>query len=1222
MVIASSRSMFWKLFIPVAAMLLASAIAATLYLPSVIQRNAEQEAVSVGQDTVKQFKALRKYYTENVVSKILAKGTLGVSFDHHNDPNTVPLPATMIHDLSALLQDSGTSLKLYSPFPFPNRGERVLDQFGTDAWAFFQTHPDKTFFRTESLGDKTIVRVAIADRMVDQACLNCHNALKSSPKTDWKLNDVRGVLEVDSSKQLDSGERLVTQVLATLGVIMLLIALSLRFIYQRSIARPLNAALDTAKVLTEGSEEKLVAVKAIADGNLEQDFAVTRVPDIDPRTVSKDEVGVLLTSIVHMSEVQAALDEAFQKMTLSLRNSRADEKARDWQKTGQNDLGDLMRGEHEPGEMANKVLGYLVQRVGASVGAFYLYHEQTEELELTASYALTRRKHLSERLKLGEGLLGQAAREHKTICLTQVPSDYLTIGSALGEGVPRNVTAVPLVHGDNLIGALELGTFKAFSDAELEFLERAKEGIAIGFGVSLSRHRTQELLAQTQQQSEELRVQQEELQQSNEELEERADMLEQQREQIRQKNREVEATSHELQLKAIGLEKANTYKSEFLANMSHELRTPLNSMLILSGILKDNKGQNLNDKQVEYATTINNAGQDLLNLINDILDLSKVEAGKVELHYETVSPQQLVGTLETLFKPLAEQKALSLGVEVASNVPADLHLDVGRTQQILKNLMSNAFKFTEKGGVSMRVAVPRDNPLAVAAVAFAVTDTGVGVASDKQSLIFEAFKQADGGITRTYGGTGLGLSISLQLARTMGGDLRITSAVGKGSTFTLFLPLTEPTGLGGGVVHGNAAVRPGVPAASAAGAFTVADDRATVQVRDRSILIVEDDVGFARILVDAVRARGFKALVAVDGETGIALAQQFLPSAVLLDVSLPKMDGWGVAQCLKDLPLTSRIPVHFLTGQEDRQRAMDLGALGLVTKPVSSDQLGQVIQSIEATLAQSGKKLLIVEDNADQVKSLLALLSERDVAVQVATSGQEALARVRAEHFDCMVLDLGLTDMTGFELLNHLQGLDQARRIPVIIHSARDLTRDEERDLRRYAQSIIVKGAKSPERLLSEVTLFLHLVESKLDPAQQKNMRSSMDSDTALAGKKMLIVDDDMRNVFSLTSLLTDNGIEVVEAENGREALSRLAEHADIHVVLMDIMMPEMDGFEAMREIRRNPLLRDLPVIAMTAKAMQGDHQKCLDAGASDYIAKPIDTQKLLSLLRVWACRS
>ena len=1215
--IASSRSMFWKLFIPVAAMLLVSAIAAALYLPSVIQRNAEQEAVSAGQDTVKQFKALRKYYTENVVAKILAKGTLSVSFEHRNDPNTVPLPATMIHDLSALLKDSGTSLKLYSPFPFPNRGERVLDKFGTDAWAYFQTHPDKTFFRTESLGDKTMVRVAIADRMVDQACLNCHNTLKSSPKTDWKLNDVRGVLEVDSSKQLDSGQRLVPQVLATLSVIMLLIAFSLRFIYQRSIARPLNAALDTAQVLTEGSEEKLIAVKAIANGNLEQDFAVARVPDIDRRSLSDDEAGVLLKSIVHMSEVQAALDEAFRKMTLALRKSRSDEEARDWQKTGLNDLGDLMRGEHEPAEMADKVLGYLVQRVGSSVGAFYLYHEQSDDLAFTAGYALLRGKQLSARLRLGEGLLGQAARERKTICLTQVPSDYMSIGSALGEGVPRNVIAVPLVHGDNLVGALELGTFKAFSDAELEFLERAKEGIAIGFGVSLSRHRTHELLAQTQAQSEELRVQQEELQQSNAELEERADMLEQQREQIRQKNREVESASQELQRKAIGLEKANTYKSEFLANMSHELRTPLNSMLILSGILKDNKSQNLNDKQVEYATTINNAGQDLLNLINDILDLSKVEAGKVELHYETVSPNQLIDSLETLFKPLAEQKALSLSAEVASNVPDILHLDVGRTQQILKNLMSNAFKFTEKGGVSMRIAVPRENPLAVAAIAFAVTDTGVGVASDKHKLIFEAFKQADGGITRTYGGTGLGLSISLQLARTMGGDLGIASALGKGSTFTLFLPLSEPT-------HPSAAPRPAVamPPASAAGAFTVPDDCADLHVRDKSILIVEDDVNFARILVDAVRARGFKALVALDGETGIALAQKFLPSAVLLDVTLPKVDGWGVAQSLKDSPHTQHIPVHFLTGQEDRQRAMDLGALGFVTKPVSSDQLSQVIQSIEAALAQTGKKLLIVEDNADQVKSLLALLSEHDVAVQVATSGKQAIACMEAERFDCMVLDLGLSDMTGFELLDHLQGREHALRIPVIIHSARDLTRDEERDLRRYAQSIIVKGAKSPERLLSEVTLFLHLVERTLDPTQQKSVRSSMDSDRALAGKKMLIVDDDMRNVFSLTSLLTDYGIEVVEAENGLEALSRLAQNADIHVVLMDIMMPEMDGFEAMREIRKNPRYRDLPVIAMTAKAMQGDHQKCLDAGASDYIAKPIDTQKLLSLLRVWACRS
>ncbi len=1230
--LAPSHSLFWKLFIPVGVLLFLSALSAAIFLPIVIQRNAEQEAISAGQDTVKQYKALRKYYTENVITKILNNGVLSVSSEHLNNPKAVPLPATMIHELSALLQNSGTALKLYSPYPFPNRKDRVMDKFGEDAWSFFQNNPNQTFFRTEALGDKTIVRVAIADRMVDQACVNCHNSVIGSPKTDWKLNDVRGVLEVDSSKQLDSGHRIVTQVLSALALLLLLIAIFLRIFYQRNIARPLNIALDAARILTEGSEEKLLSLEAIASGNLDQDIVLTNAPKIDKENVSDDEVGVLLKSVIHMSEVQVALDQAFRKMAISLREGRSIEAASDWLKTSQNDLNALMRGEHQTAELADKILCYLVNRVGAAVAALYLYDERSKELQLVASYALIRRKNLSDHFALGEGLIGQAAHERKTICLENVPPDYLTITSALGEATPRNIVAVPLLQGEHLVGAMEIGAFKTFTDAELELLETTSEGIAIGFGVNLSRNQTQELLAQSQSQSEELRVQQEELQQSNEELSERAEILERQREQIRIKNDEVETISREIQRKADQLEKASTYKSEFLANMSHELRTPLNSMLILSGLLKENKDVNLNPKQVEYASTINAAGKDLLHLINDILDLSKVEAGEIDLHYEEVRLQDIYLPMETMFRPLAEEKGLSFILDVA-NGPQEMNVDLARTQQVLKNLLSNAIKFTMQGSVTLQIrfASESENPLSNAAVAFSVEDSGIGIPADKQSLVFEAFKQADGGINRKYGGTGLGLSISRQLAYKMNGDVTLSSVEDKGSVFTLYLPLkpsSEQTHRQHIVVQKLVTTQSEkMKNASSPDVVTafpkpdLDDDRANIKPGDKCILIIEDDTKFAKILMNFVREKNFAALVANDGESGISLCTHFLPSAIILDVTLPKMDGWGVMQSLKDNPATRHIPVHFITGVENRKTAMEMGAVGFITKPISMEQLSEVFNTIENSLAKTVKKLLIVEDNPIEVKSLIELLSEKNILIQTAATGQQAIQLLSTERFDCIVLDLGLSDMSGFDLLNHMQSMEGVRQIPVIIHSGRDLNREDERELRRFAESIIIKGAKSPERLLNEVSLFLHLVESKLPSDKQRMIRASLNQESVLEGKKVLLVDDDMRNIFSLTALLTARGIVVLEAENGIEALRQLAANPDVQLVLMDIMMPEMDGYTAMREIRKDPLFHQLPIIAMTAKAMKGDHQKCLDAGASDYIAKPIDTEKLMSLLRVWASR-
>jgi len=1010
------------------------------------------------------------------------------------------------------------------------------------------------------------------------------------------------------------------------------------YLITRSVGRSLKVAAAAVQSLIVDSTDKVLAVQAVEAGDLSGDLVVSEPLRLDLDSLPKDDLGALMKAASHLSEVQVALDEAFVQMTRALRLAREEEQRRDWLKSGRNELNLLIREEQSTGEMADKVLGFMVTYLKAGVGALYLFDEGAVKLTLAATYATSRDMKPGEQFRLGEGVIGQAAREQKIICLADVPPGYLPIGSALGGAAPKVITAIPLLHGNRLVGVIEIGAFRAFSATELNFVELARETIAIAIEANQAHRQTAELLDETEQQAEELRVQQEELQQSNEELEERAQLLEQQRETLRIKSQEVEAASLTLQEKVAELERVSTYKSEFLANMSHELRTPLNSLMILSSLLKQNKDGNLSEKQVEFAATINSAGMDLLNLINDILDLSKVEAGQMQFNFAALPVQDLCDSLRATFEPLAEQKGLALRVEIAADVPALCHGDEQRVLQILKNLLANALKFTERGEVGLRVAMPAagENPLPAPALAFVVSDTGIGIPAAKQQLVFEAFQQADGSISRKHGGTGLGLSISRQLAHKMHGDIRLRSEEGKGSVFTLYMPLAARADAGETAVApaAPAAPRPRIPPPRApeaapppaAGAenrepVPLADERFPAVAGDKCILIIEDDRNFAKILRDVVRDRGFDALVAADGESGIAMAKRFLPSAIVLDVMLPHIDGWGVMRSLKDNPQTRHIPVHFITCLEDRQKAMAMGAIGFTTKPVNMEQLNEVFRSIEGSLAKSVRKLLIVEDNKNEANSMVALLEESVVDITVAETGKQAIELLASQPFDCLVLDLGLSDMSGFELLEYIQGMAGARRIPVIIHSGRDLSHEDERKLRHYAESIIIKGAKSPERLLNEVTLFLHLVESNLHPSKQRMIRTAIDKEAMLEGKKVLLVDDDMRNIFSLSSVLAEKNMVVIEAENGKEALARLEEHQDLAIILMDIMMPEMDGFTAMREIRKNPRLQKIPIIAMTAKALRGDQEKCMAAGASDYIAKPIEVDKLLSLIRVWTFR-
>jgi CheY-like chemotaxis protein/signal transduction histidine kinase len=998
---------------------------------------------------------------------------------------------------------------------------------------------------------------------------------------------------------------------ATLEGILLMAALSslVAFLITRSIAASLKVAFNTVSGLVEGGRDKVLATESVAAGDLSRDIQRSVPLRLDLAKLPKDDLGALMKGIVSLSEIQASLETSFQKMTGSLRSAREEERLNQWHKTGLFEMDNLMRGEQTFAHLANAILGFLAEYLKAGAGALYVFREQDQDLELAATYATPARKGAGVPIRLGEGLIGQAAQARKMLTLHEVPPGYLAIESALGAGTPATIVAMPFAHDGKLIGALELATFSSFTPVELAFLKQATEVLAIGLQVNFSRQQVNELLSQSQTQEEELRVQQEELQQTNEELEERAHLLEEQRAQIDAKNREVE--------------RASAYKSEFLANMSHELRTPLNSLMILSGILRENKEGNLTSKQVDFAGTIHGAGEDLLNLINDILDLSKVEAGHLEFTLEATSPEDICHSTGITFRAQAEQKGLSFITGSANGIPATIWTDLQRCHQILKNLVSNAIKFTAQGSVTLQVYTPGlgENPLPVPAIAFAVADTGIGIPAGKHEAVFQAFKQADGTTSRKFGGTGLGLSISRQLARGLQGEILLRSEEGAGTVVTLYLPVAgiQPAPFAAGTalpLHpaGTPPVPRGLPPAPA----PIPDDREGLKPGERVILVIEDDLNFAKGLLELVRDRGFKVVVAADGLSGLALAESIQPSAIILDVMLPGLDGWGVMQQLAGNLHTRHIPVHFLSCLEDRQKAMAMGAIGFVTKPVTNEELDAVLGTIEEAVSHGVKKLLVVEDDPKEAQSLVALLQDREIDIKVAGTGQEAIGWLSTEPFDCIVLDLGLSDMSGFDLLAHIQKLEEKRRIPVIIHSGRDLSREDENRLQRYAESIIIKGAKSPERLLNEVTLFLHVVESSLPPEKQRMIRSAMGSEAVFEGKKVLIADDDMRNVFSLSSLLAEKNMTIIEAENGREALVQLNAHPDTRIVLMDIMMPEMDGYEAIRAIRKDPRYTHLPIIALTAKAMKGDREACMKAGASDYISKPIDPERLLSLLRVW----
>jgi len=997
---------------------------------------------------------------------------------------------------------------------------------------------------------------------------------------------------------------------------------------------------------------------------------VRAIADVS-RSVAEGDLTRSIT-VVAPGEVGELKDTINQMITTLAETTRVNTD-QDWLKTNLARIGAHLQGHRDLRAVSQLLMSELTPLVKAQQGAFFLAEQNggdKRSFSLLSSYGFKHRKGIDTTWHEGEGLVGQAALEKQVILITDAPPDYIRISSGLGESSPVNIVVLPVLFEDQVLGIIELASFKHFSEINQAFLEQIVETVGVVLSGIIANKRTEDLLKESQRltqelqsQSEELQsqqdelkktnleledqarslraseellqTQQEELQQTNAELEEKALQLAEQNRAIEIKNAEIELARTALEERAEQLAVSSRFKSEFLANMSHELRTPLNSLLILAKLLSDNADGNLTSKQVDFARSIHDAGADLLHLISDILDLSKVEAGKMEVSPATVELASLGREVEQLFVPLADQRGLHFGVVIDPAVPSSIVTDDQRLQQVLNNLLSNAVKFTSEGSVTLTIApaepqvqlMSRSLRSAERVIAFSVSDTGIGIPEDKLLLIFEAFQQADGSTSRRYGGTGLGLSISREIARLLGGEIHVRSALGEGSTFTVYLPdVSRPEDLAPQprdepevlAAETWLPVPPPVAAVATPEAFeSGVDDRDALQDGDRVLLIISSDVDLRATVATAGRDRGFKVLLGDRGDSGLTLAREFRPDAIVLDGQLPGLDGLSVLEELKRLPETRHIPVH-LSGMGQRQPALSAGAIAYLEKPVTPDDFGSALGELVRFLDAPLRRLLVVEDDERERSSVMELVSGGDVEVVGAGSSDEALEALANGHFDCMVLDLKLPKTSGFSLLERVKADPASSSMPVIVYTGKDLSRREETRLKKYAETIIVKDVRSPERLLDETALFLHRVESRM-PAEKRRMIEQLHTaDAVFEGKKILVVDDDVRNIYALTSAFEGRGMEVLFGENGREGIEVLNAHPEVDLVLMDIMMPEMDGYETMRAIRLDDQFRRLPIIALTAKAMKGDREECIAAGASDYITKPVDIDQLLSLMRVW----
>lgn len=1065
------------------------------------------------------------------------------------------------------------------------------------------------------------------------------------------------------------GQKLLFFLMLMLILLSGIVVVSLSLKISRSIAKPIHSLVNSFETMSRGSLVDQIHTDArdetaalIHSFNLLQQSLDSIVAH--SKKVADGHYEAVISPKSEKDELAISLN----RMTSALAENEKNRKKLDWLKSGKNQLGEAIQGDKSLKELSDRTLSFLAQYLDAQLGTLYIFNPESGQLALNSKYGLEKSQ-AKEQLSPGETLVGQVFIENKIMLLNKLAPDRTFISGSILRTAANALLIFPLVHNKQVYGVVELASHKAFDKHAIDLVNDVSESIAISINSAISRLKMSELLATTQKQAEELQTQQEELRVSNEELEEQATALkenekklQEQQEELRVTNEELEERTHDLELqrkaitekntelekarfaleeKANQLELTSRYKSEFLANMSHELRTPLNSLLILSRDLAENKPQNLNKDQVESARIINSSGYDLLNLINEILDLAKIESGKMNIAVEPVRLVDIAQHARTSFKHMAEEKGLDLIVDIDTALPQHIITDQHRLDQIIKNLVSNALKFTIEGSITIRFKpTPMDFGFKNSALnpsnslLMTVQDTGIGVPKHKLMEIFEAFQQADGSISRKYGGTGLGLSITRELCRLLGGEIHLESEEGKGSLFTVVLPLelANPSEEQAESdlqvpVTGSKNSSPPLATNETTEAIRedqdddivfIPDDRGNIAAGDKIILIVEDDLNFAKTLKKHCFERGFKCLVSGTGEHALLMAEKHKPNAIILDLKLPGMSGYKVLEAIKQNPSTRHIPVHIMSAMDENIEAFQKGAIGFISKPVDSKKLDSAFKKIELYVEKNIKDLLVIEDDNNMRSLIKKLIGGDDVKVTEAKTGSAAIKILQEKAFDCVVLDLGLPDMTGFELLQKISATEPGTLPPIIVYTGRELTKEQNFELQKYTNSIIIKGAKSEERLLDETALFLHRVVDEMPDSKQQLIVKIHDKEAVLRNKKVLLVDDDMRNVFALTRILEDRGMKVVEAENGLVAIERLKEIEDIDLVLMDIMMPEMDGYTATKEIRKNSAWNKLPIITLTAKAMKEDREKSMQAGANDYLAKPVDVNKLLSLLRVW----
>ncbi|MCP4266677.1 MAG: response regulator [Candidatus Brocadiaceae bacterium] len=1044
---------------------------------------------------------------------------------------------------------------------------------------------------------------------------NCGFYEKFGADFEWAL-----IVEIDE-KEVNKPIRALTLFIVIAAVIVFgIVVIIIAIVFSKRISTPLKHLKYVAEEISQGNfQEKIVNIKA-------------------------DEIGELGSSL--------------NKMNLQLKELFSKNERQTWQTDGLSRIDEIVRGETEIRKVANNLCQFFSKYLNCLIITFYILEDN--KLELTGSYAFNKRKSLGDSIDVGEGLVGQAALEKQVISVIDIPDDYTRINSSIGDIKPGNLVVVPFIFNEQVQGVMEIGAFEEISDAKLEFLKSTIEPVGITIHSIKEQLQTKMLLEKTQIQSEELQAQQEELKASNEILEEQTHLLKQSEEELKQQSEELQVSNEDLEekqeqlkkqkdavvaakkevdIKAQELAAASKYKSEFLANMSHELRTPLNSLLLLSKGLAGNKNGNLNDTEVEDAKIIYEGSNELLELINDIMDLSKVEAGMLGVNIEDVKLDTITRSLYKMFNPIADDKGLDFKINIEENLPEIIRSDNQRIQQILKNFLSNAMKFTENGSVTCKIMQPgpdvrlKHSNLSIdTAIAFSVIDTGIGIPDDKQLAIFESFQQQDGSTSRKYGGTGLGLTISKELAHLLGGEIQLLSRQFEGSTFTLYLPkelkqesieqartelpLLSP-------VKENTIKRQDKPLeanpSTQSNVQFIPDDRKDILKGDKSILIIDDDKNIAKILRDFVRNDSYKSLVAGDGRSGVLLAKEYDPCGILLDVGLPDIDGLQVLEQLKFSLETRHIPVQIISGYDHEQsKFIDQGALGYLQKPVNEEQLNTVLDKIAEITKSNIRNVLVIEDDEGSRRGITRLLENSNINIKCVGTGSEGCSEVLSKKYDCVILDLSLPDMTGFDVLDKINNDKSNGLPPVIIYTGKDITDKEQTELEKYSASTVIKSSGSPERLLDDVSLFLHNVEYKNKNECKETIRMLHNEDEMLKDRKILLVDDDMRNTYALSKELIDIGLNVEMAKNGQEAVDLLEKDHSYEMVLMDIMMPVMDGYEATERIRKMQEYRDIPIITLTAKAMSDERNKCMEAGASEYLTKPIDLDKLMSLLRIW----